>query len=50
MITYDLEQRGNLSKYEYLYRCIRNDIRRGVLFAGYKLPSKRMLAQLFLLV
>lgn len=45
MITYDLEQRGNLSKYEYLYRCIRNDIRRGVLFAGYKLPSKRMLAQ-----
>ena len=45
MITYDLEQRGNLSKYEYLYRCIRSDIRRGVLFAGYKLPSKRMLAQ-----
>lgn len=45
MITYDIEQRGSLSKYEYLYRCIRKDIRRGVLLAGTKLPSKRVLAE-----
>lgn len=45
MITYDLEQRGSFSKYEYLYRCIREDIRKGVLRAGAKLPSKRVLAE-----
>lgn len=45
MITYDLEQRGSWSKYEYLYRCIRSDIRKGVLSSGTKLPSKRQLAE-----
>lgn len=45
MITYDLEQRESFSKYEYLYRCIRNDIRSGLIHAGSKLPSKRALAQ-----
>ena len=45
MLTYDLEARGRLSKYEYLYRCIREDVRTGVLAAGEKLPSKRAFAQ-----
>lgn len=45
MITYDMEQRDRFSKYEYLYRCIRGDIRRGMLLPGSKLPSKRALAQ-----
>lgn len=45
MITYDLSQRGRYSRYEYLYRCIRADIRSGVLKPGSKLPSKRTLAQ-----
>ena len=45
MITYYMEQRGHFPKYEYLYRCIRTDIRRGVLLPGFKLPSKRALAQ-----
>lgn len=44
-LTYDLEQRGSLSRYEYLYRCIKNDILSGRLVAGEKLPSKRALAQ-----
>lgn len=45
MITYDLEQRGKHSKYDYLYRCIREDIRKGLLSSGTKLPSKRQLAE-----
>jgi len=45
MLTYDLEQRGKLSRYEYLYRCIKEDILSGRLQAGEKLPSKRALAQ-----
>ena len=45
MITYDMEQRDRFSKYEYLYRCIRGDIRTGMLLPGSKLPSKRALAQ-----
>lgn len=44
-LTYDLAQRGNLSRYEYLYRCIREDILSGRLTAGEKLPSKRALAR-----
>ena len=45
MITYDLEQRGKHSKYAYLYRCIREDIRKALLSSGTKLPSKRQLAE-----
>lgn len=44
MLTYDLERRGTLARYDYLYRCIREDILTGRLTAGEKLPSKRSLA------
>ena len=44
MLTYDLEQRGPLARYDYLYRCIKEDILSGRLRAGEKLPSKRALA------
>ncbi len=44
MLTYDLEQRGNLARYDYLYRCIREDILSGRLRPGERLPSKRSLA------
>ncbi len=45
MLTYDLEARGSLSLYEYLYRRLRDDILRGALAAGERLPSKRALAE-----
>ena len=45
MLTYDLSQRGESPLYEYLYRCIREDILSGRLKAGEKLPSKRSLAE-----
>lgn len=44
MITYDLSLRTGEPKYTYLYRCIRDDIRSGVLLRGTRLPSKRALA------
>ncbi|GAA6393627.1 PLP-dependent aminotransferase family protein [Clostridiales bacterium] len=44
MLTYDLEKRGSLARYDYLYRCIKEDILSGRLKAGEKLPSKRALA------
>ena len=44
MLTYDLEGRGRLARYDYLYRCIREDILSGKLRPGEKLPSKRALA------
>ena len=44
MLTYDLEQRGKLARYDYLYRCIKEDILSGRLERGEKLPSKRALA------
>ena len=44
MLTYDLEKRGSLARYDYLYRCIKEDILSGRLKAGAKLPSKRTLA------
>lgn len=43
MLTYDLERRGKLARYDYLYRCIREDILEGKLRAGERLPSKRTL-------
>lgn len=45
MLTYDMEERGDLSLYEYLYRCIRRDILSGALTKGERLPSKRALAE-----
>lgn len=45
MLTYDLEARGKLSKYEYLYKCIKEDILQGHIRAGARLPSKRTLAK-----
>lgn len=45
MLTYDLDQRGNLPRYDYLCRRIRADIRTGTLKADEKLPSKRRLAE-----
>ncbi len=45
MITYDMEKREGASKYEYLHRCIREDIRCGLLEAGSRLPSKRELSK-----
>lgn len=45
MPTYDLEARGSLSLYEYLYRRLRDDILCGALAAGERLPSKRALAE-----
>ena len=45
MLTYDLEQRGKTSLYEYLYQCIKNDILAGRIKAGEKLPSKREMAK-----
>ena len=44
MLTYDLSQRGNLSLYDYLYRCIKQDILAGHIRANERLPSKRQLA------
>ena len=29
MLTYDLDRRGKLARYDYLYRCIREDILAG---------------------
>ncbi len=45
MLTYDLSKRGKLPLYEFLYRCIKEDICSGKISAEEKLPSKRMLAQ-----
>jgi GntR family transcriptional regulator/MocR family aminotransferase len=44
MLTYPMEQRGELSLYEYLYRCIKRDIEEGAIPADSKLPSKRTFA------
>jgi GntR family transcriptional regulator/MocR family aminotransferase len=45
MLTYDLERRAGLAKYDYLYHCIKADILAGRLASGEKLPSKRALAR-----
>ena len=44
MLDYDVERRGTLARYEYLYRRIRDDILSGELAADDRLPSKRQLA------
>lgn len=45
MLTYDIEQRGTLTIYEYLYQCIKRDILEGILASGSRLPSKREFAK-----
>ena len=42
MLTYDLDRRGKLARYDYLYRCIREDILAGRLTAGEKLPEQAL--------
>lgn len=44
MQIYDFTKRDGLSKYEYLYQCLKADILDGTLPGGGKLPSKRELA------
>lgn len=44
MLTYDMEKRGKLPRYDYLSRCIKSDILEGRLKSGERLPSKRTLA------
>ena len=45
MLTYSFEGRGNDSLYEYLYKCITQDIISGNLSPDERLPSKRALAK-----
>ena len=45
MITYTFTNTGSDSLYEYLYKCIKNDILQGNIRAGEKLPSKRTFAK-----
>ncbi len=44
-MRYDLEHRGSIPLYDYLYRCIRDDILSGTTPKGTRLPSKRELAR-----
>lgn len=45
MLTYAMDERGDETLYEYLYRCIRRDIETGAIAAHQRLPSKRALAK-----
>lgn len=45
MLTYNLSKNSPDPLYLALYKCIRNDIRAGVLSSGFRLPSKRTFAQ-----
>lgn len=45
MLTYSMDNRNNVSKTLFLYRCIRKDIESGTIKKGEKLPSKRSLAE-----
>ena len=45
MLTYSFENIGKESIYEYLYKCIKNDILLGNLGVHEKLPSKRSFAK-----
>ena len=45
MLTYNFTNIGTDSLYEYLYKCIKNDILLGSIKAGEKLPSKRSFAK-----
>ena len=45
MLTYSFTNKGSDSLYEYLYKCIKNDILLGNLDVDEKLPSKRSFAK-----
>ena len=45
MLTYNFANIGSDSLYEFLYKCIKNDIIQGIILSGEKLPSKRALAK-----
>ena len=45
MLTYSFENMDGDSMYEYLYRCIKQDILKKKIKAGEKLPSKRTFAK-----
>ena len=45
MLTYNFANIGSDSLYEYLYKCIKNDILLGNIRPGEKLPSKRTFAK-----
>lgn len=45
MLTYNFTNIGSDSLYEYLYKCIKNDILLGNIKIGEKLPSKRSFAK-----
>ena len=45
VLTYSFEDTGGESMYEYLYRCIKQDIVQRKLKAGERLPSKRAFAK-----
>ena len=45
MLTYNFANKGSDSLYEYLYKCIKNDILLGNLDVHEKLPSKRSFAK-----
>ncbi|MCQ2486538.1 MAG: PLP-dependent aminotransferase family protein [Clostridia bacterium] len=45
MLTYPINQNISIPLYEYLYKCIKNDITSGAIAAGEKLPSKRSFAK-----
>lgn len=45
MLTYNFTNKGSDSLYEYLYKCIKNDILQGNLAINEKLPSKRSFAK-----
>lgn len=45
MLTYNFQNIGSDMLYEFLYKCIKNDIIQGKIKSGEKLPSKRALAK-----
>lgn len=45
MLTYPIEERNGESLYNYLYKCIKEDILAGRLESGSRLPSKRSFAK-----
>lgn len=45
MLTYSLDKKGSDSLYEFLYKCIKNDILNSNIAANEKLPSKRSFAK-----
>lgn len=45
MLTYSFSDIGSDSLYEYLYKCMKNDILNGTLSPGERLPSKRSFAK-----